>query len=292
MNELDLFKDFLLSEKGVASNTIDAYSQDLNTFFEWLKTRSKNIYSINHNDISNFLMEYKKNGHAVSSISRMLATLKVFYRYLLGEGKIKDDPSFLIQFPKGWNRLPDVLSVAEIKRLLETLPAKAQGFRDRVILELLYASGLRVSELVNLKVGQVDLEVGYLRTIGKGSKERLVPVPPNTAGRIKKYLNDVRPKFLRGTNSEFLFLTRRGKNFTRQGLWKLVKICSKASGLSKKITPHTFRHTFATHLLQGGADLRSVQEMLGHASISTTQIYTHLDKSYLQKIHQKYHPRG
>lgn len=294
MQELEAFKDYLLSEKGVSANTIEAYSQDLKSFFLWMEAKSKSISNLTRRDISDFLMDYKSRGkgHAVSSISRMLATLKIFFRYLLGEGYIREDPSYLIQFPKGWNRLPHVLSIKEIKRLLETPSSKGRGLRDRAILELLYASGLRVSEIVNLKVNQVDLQVGYLRTMGKGSKERLVPIPPITIERIKKYLKDFRPKLIKAVECEFLFVSRLGKKFTRQGLWKLIKSYARRSGLSKEITPHTFRHTFATHLLQGGADLRSVQEMLGHASISTTQIYTHLDKSYLQKIHRQFHPRG
>lgn len=292
MQELEAFKDYLLSEKGVSANTLDAYSQDLKAFFLWMETKSKTLSRLTHHDISDFLMDYKKRGHAVSSVSRILATLKVFFRYMLSEGNLKKDPSYLIQFPKGWNRLPDVLSIEEIKRLLETPSNKGSGLRDRTILELLYASGLRASEIIKLKINQVDLEVGYLRTMGKGSKERIVPIPPVTIERIKKYLKEVRPKLVKVKGCEFLFLTRLGKEFTRQGLWKLIKICARRSGLSKEITPHTFRHTFATHLLQGGADLRSVQEMLGHASISTTQIYTHLDKSYLQKIHKQFHPRG
>jgi len=257
-----------------------------------MKAKSRTIFSITHHDISGFLMEYKKKGHAVSSVSRILATLKIFFRYMVGEGYLKKDPSYLIHFPKGWNRLPDVLTIKEIKSLLETPPKKGLGLRNRTILELLYASGLRASEITKLKVKEVDLQVGYLRTMGKGSKERIVPIPPVTIERIRRYLKEVRPKLVKIKECEFLFLTRLGDGFTRQGLWKLIKTCARRAGLSKKITPHTFRHTFATHLLQGGADLRSVQEMLGHASISTTQIYTHLDKSYLQKIHRQYHPRG
>ena len=291
---LSEFKDYLLSEKGVSANTIDAYNQDLKAFFLWMDAKSKILSKITHRDISDFLMEYKKKGkgHATSSISRMLATLKIFFRYMLSEGHLKKDPAYLIQFPKGWNRLPDVLTVEEIKKLLEIPSKKGSGIRNRTILELLYASGLRVSEVIKLKVNQVDLQVGYLRTMGKGSKERIVPISPVTIERIKRYLKEVRPKLLKAKDCEFLFLTRLGKEFTRQGLWKLIKACARSSGLSKEIHPHTFRHTFATHLLQGGADLRSVQEMLGHASISTTQIYTHLDKSYLQKIHRQFHPRG
>ena len=291
---LSEFKDYLLSEKGVSANTIDAYNQDLKAFFLWMDAKSKILSKITHRDISDFLMEYKKRGkgHATSSISRMLATLKIFFRYMLSEGHLKKDPAYLIQFPKGWNRLPDVLTVEEIKKLLEIPSKKGSGIRNRTILELLYASGLRVSEVIKLKVNQVDLQVGYLRTMGKGSKERIVPISPVTIERIKRYLKEVRPKLLKAKDCEFLFLTRLGKEFTRQGLWKLIKACARSSGLSKEIHPHTFRHTFATHLLQGGADLRSVQEMLGHASISTTQIYTHLDKSYLQKIHRQFHPRG
>ena len=294
MQELETFKDYLLSEKGVSANTIDAYNQDLKAFFLWMDAKSKILSKITHRDISDFLMEYKKKGkgHATSSISRMLATLKIFFRYMLSEGHLKKDPAYLIQFPKGWNRLPEVLTVEEIKKLLEIPSKKGSGIRNRTILELLYASGLRVSEVIKLKVNQVDLQVGYLRTMGKGSKERIVPISPVTIERIKRYLKEVRPKLLKAKDCEFLFLTRLGKEFTRQGLWKLIKACARSSGLSKEIHPHTFRHTFATHLLQGGADLRSVQEMLGHASISTTQIYTHLDKSYLQKIHRQFHPRG
>jgi integrase/recombinase XerD len=292
MQELEAFKDYLLSEKGMSANTIAAYNQDLKSFFQWLKARSKGFSDVTSQDISSFLLDYKKKGHAVSSISRMLATLKIFFRYLVGEGKLKNDPSALIQFPKGWNRLPQILSVEEIKRLLEAPPSRGQGIRDRAILEILYASGLRVSEIVNLKLNQLDLQVGYLRIMGKGGKERIVPIPPITIDRMKQYLNHLRPKLLGARESGFIFLTRRGKEFTRQGLWKFIKTYAKKIGLTKPITPHTFRHTFATHLLQGGADLRAVQEMLGHASISTTQIYTHLDRSFLKNIHKQYHPRG
>jgi integrase/recombinase XerD len=221
-----------------------------------------------------------------------LSSLKAFYRFLVTDGKIETNPARLLSNPKLPRRLPGVLSGEEVGRLLAAPNAlTSRGLRDRAMLELLYASGLRVSELVGLRIGNIDLEAGWVRTIGKGSKERMVPMGAKAQQSIKEYLAHSRPILLKKRSSSHLFVTSRAKPMSRQAFWKIVKRCSRQVGIKKDLSPHSLRHSFATHLLEHGADLRSVQLMLGHSDISTTQIYTHVTRERLKQIHEKYHPR-
>ncbi|MDD5246819.1 MAG: site-specific tyrosine recombinase XerD [Candidatus Omnitrophica bacterium] len=294
MKELiETFLDYLSVERGLSANTIFAYRKDLNLYLDYLS--EKKIGSLSQaprNYITDFMFSQKDKGICANSISRRLAAIKSFYRFLVRERVIKDDPSSLVDSPKLWKRIPEALSVNEVDALLNQPNAREkQGIRDKAILETLYASGMRVSEGVNLKLKDVNLEVGFLRCIGKGNKERVVPLGKKAVSSIKKYLDTVRPGLLKDKESEFLFLSRFGKKISRQSFWKMIKKYSREAGIKKPMKPHILRHSFATHLLERGADLRSVQEMLGHADISTTQIYTHINKDRLKSIHRSFHPR-
>ncbi|MDP2943323.1 MAG: site-specific tyrosine recombinase XerD, partial [Candidatus Omnitrophota bacterium] len=252
----------------------------------------ENPDGIKRQDIQNFLMTLKDSKLNTSSIARNLVAIKVFHRYLTTQRYVKEDVTSVLETPKLWKTLPDVLDLSEVEAILEkpnTL--KKQGLRDRAALELMYATGMRVSELVNLKVNDVHLDVGFARCIGKGQKERIIPVGRKAIEALQKYLTKARPKFLKKGESNALFLTRLGKQMSRQSFWMVIKRYVREARIKKRVTPHTFRHSFATHLLQRGADLRVVQELLGHTSISTTQIYTHIDKERLKQIHRKFHPR-
>jgi integrase/recombinase XerD len=238
-------------------------------------------------------MFYQKDkGLAANSIARRLAAIKVFYRFLVRERILNSDPTSLIDSPKLWKKVPDTLSLNEVDALLsEPNLRNKQGIRDKAILETLYATGMRVSEAVNLKTDNLNLEVGFLRCIGKGNKERVIPLGKKAIISLKRYLGSSRTHFLKKKESEFLFLSRFGRKISRQSFWKLVKKYSKEARIKKPMRPHILRHSFATHLLERGADLRSVQEMLGHSNISTTQIYTHINKDRLKTIHKMFHPR-
>jgi len=294
MQELiESFLNYLSVERGLAKNTIFSYKEDLNFYFGFLKAGAKGSLSeTSKNDIINFMLSQKDKGLAANSIARRLAAIKMFYRFLVRERILKTDPTSLIDSPKLWKKIPDALSFNEVEAILnQPNLRKTQGIRDKAILETLYATGMRVSEAVNLKVNGVNLDIGFLRCIGKGNKERVVPLGKKAIASIKKYLEGSRRKFLKNKESEFLFISRLGKKISRQSFWKLVKRYAKVAGIKKPIRPHILRHSFATHLLERGADLRSVQEMLGHANISTTQIYTHINKDRLKTIHKMYHPR-
>ena len=300
---LDQFLSYLRVERGLAENTIKAYGRDLSKYLKFLEREGISSLEKSHRrEIINYLMGLKKIGQSEArglssaSISRNLVAIKMFHRFLVAEGYTKDDPTANMQSGMtsawAWTRVPDVLTISEVNNLLKKPDRSPAGIRDRAILELLYATGMRVSELTSLKLADLNLEFGYVRCFGKGSKERIVPFGREALLRMKKYLEKVRPALAKGKAASPLFLTRLGKGFTRQGLWKVIKKYARKARLEKKITPHTLRHSFATHLLQGGADLRSVQEMLGHSDISTTQVYTHVDRERLKSIHAKYHPRG
>ena len=283
------YLDFLSVERGLSPNTVSAYQEDLNTYLEFSKG---GILESVRETVGDHLMELKYRGLSPVTIARHLSAIKGFYQFLLNEGKIKSDPTVSMKMPKVWAGLPSCLSVREIAWILAQADLKKYaGIRDRAILELLYAAGLRISELIELRQSNLDFEVGYLRCVGKGKKERIVPVGKEAIKSVKLYLTKSRPHYVKGEDKH-LFVNRLGKGFTRQGLWKIVKKYARKAGIKKEISPHTLRHSFATHLLERGADLRSVQEMLGHANISTTQIYTHVDSSRLKRIHAKYHPRG
>ena len=286
---IEEYLTFLSLERGLSPNTVSAYQQDLDTY---RKVFRKRVLTLRREDIGNHLMNLKHHGLSAKTVARHLSSIKGFYRFLLNEGKIKSNPAVGMKTPKVWYELPSWLSVREVTRILSQPDvSKKAGVRDRAILELLYATGMRISELAELERNNLNLEVGYLRCFGKGSKERIIPVGGEAIRGVRVYLEKARSHYAKGKDKH-LFVNRFGKGFSRQGLWKIVKKYALKSGIKKEISPHTLRHSFATHLLEGGADLRSVQEMLGHASISTTQVYTHVDRARLKKIHAKYHPRG
>ena len=291
---LDLFLDYLTVERGLAVNTRASYSSDLLKFLNYLKDQGINDWSqVRFTEIMAFLSMVQKQGLAPRSRARLLAALRGFFKFMVHDSNLVENPVANLTSPRLQRHLPSVLSVAEMERLL-TQPSQATplGQRDAAMLELLYATGLRVSELVTLTVGRVNVQMGFLIAVGKGSKERIVPMGEAASDAVRSYKRESRPKLLRGRMSDKLFVTNRGTAMTRQGFWKLLRNYGRKAGLQKRLTPHTLRHSFATHLLERGADLRSVQMMLGHADISTTQIYTHVARERLRQVHQKYHPRA
>ena len=288
-----IFIDYLSAERGLAKNTIQAYENDFGKFLKFLKAKGiDSVAGVSREDIRNFMLNCRDKGLAVTSVSRSLVAVKVFFRFLLREKIISKDPGDLIDSPKLWSKLPEVLLTQEVERLLSIPDVRStNGIRDKAILELLYATGARVSEACSLHVPDLNLDVGFLRCIGKGSKERVVPLGQKAILALKRYIAESRLKLLKKKDNDYLFLNRSGNKLSRQSVWKMIVRCARDAKIKKKIKPHTLRHSFATHLLERGADLRSVQEMLGHANISTTQIYTHIDKDRLKMIHQKFHPR-
>ncbi len=290
---IEEFLNFLSVERGLAANTISAYRLDLLKYAKFLsKDGAGDARQIKREQITAFMYKEKEKGISATSIARRLAAIKMFHRYLVRERLAVEDPTDLIETPRLWKRIPDVLSQGEIEQMIKASYGRHwQNIRDHAILELLYATGMRVSELVDLKLESINLEVGYVRCIGKGSKERIVPVGKRAQEAIRKYLDQVRGKLLGSKFSNHLFLSRLGKRLSRQSIWKIIKCYADKANIKKDIKVHTLRHSFATHLLERGADLRSVQEMLGHSDIATTQIYTHVDKERLRMVHKKFHPR-
>ncbi|MDD2679816.1 MAG: site-specific tyrosine recombinase XerD [Candidatus Omnitrophica bacterium] len=294
MKELiDTFLNYLSVERGLSNNTIISYREDLNTYLDFIAKSNIDVLSkISRNNITNFMFAQKDKGIGANSIARRLAAIRMFHRFLTRERILKSDPSTLIESPKLWKRVPETLSLNEVEALIAQPNVRnIQGIRDKAILETLYATGMRVSEAVNLKKDNVNLDIGFLRCIGKGSKERVIPLGKKAIASIQRYLEISRPKLLKGKQAEFLFVSRFGKKISRQSFWKIIKKYAKAARIKKPIKPHILRHSFATHLLERGADLRSVQEMLGHSYISTTQIYTHINKDRLKSVHRQFHPR-
>jgi len=293
-HHVDGYLNFLVVEKGVSLNTLEAYSRDLNRYVDFAgQAGITDIRDISSDTIISFLGDLKGSGLASTSINRSLAAIRGFYKYLLTENVIDENPVEAIELAKGWMHLPDTLNREEMALLLRQPGTKTPlAMRDTAMLELLYATGIRVSELVSLRMGNINWQAGYLVVVGKGSKERIVPIGQTALDCLNRYVGDARRKLAGGRSVNALFLNRSGEGLTRQGFWKIVKKYVRKAGLNKKVYPHTFRHSFATHLLEGGADLRSVQVMLGHADISTTQIYTHVTRERLREIHRKYHPRG
>jgi integrase/recombinase XerD len=291
---IDEFCDALWLEDGLARNTLDSYRRDLVQFRDWLSDRQgKTLLAAGHADLLGFLAHKVKRRAKASTTSRELSTLKRFYRFALRQGKIADDPTLKIDAPKLPRSLPKSLTEEDVEKLLAApRTEEALGLRDKTMLETLYASGLRVSELVTLKVPQVSEDMGVVRVMGKGSKERLVPLGEEALSWIRRYLREARPALLGGRTSDDLFVTTRGAAMTRQAFWYLLKRYAAQAGLGKPISPHTLRHAFATHLLNHGADLRVVQLLLGHSDISTTQIYTHVARERMKQLHAKHHPRG
>lgn len=292
---LDEFCDSLWLEDGLSHNTLESYRRDLLKFADWLlQHRQANILETTHTDIQFFLAHlFTQQKAKASSTSRAISSLKRLFRYLLRQNKISVDPTLQIASPKLPHNLPKTLTEQDVELLLAApIVEEPLGMRDRTMFEVLYASGLRVSELVALKVMQVSLDMGVVRVMGKGSKERLVPLGEEALAWIKRYLIEVRPNLLAGKVSDYLFVTQRGTGMTRQMFWYLIKKHALAGGLHKPLSPHTLRHAFATHLLNHGADLRVVQMLLGHSDISTTQIYTHVARERLKALHARHHPRG
>ncbi len=295
MRELwDRYYNHLLIEKGAAGNTLEAYSRDLKRFVTFLEEKGvSDVHAVGSQHVIDFLVQIKGEGLSANSMNRCLAALRGFYKFLLQEKAVAESPLAHIELAKVWMRLPDTVSKEEMNSILsqpgDQTPA---AIRDSAILELLYATGLRVSELASLTMNSFNWQVGFLVIMGKGSKERVVPVGKTAYDCVRRYVDEARPKLLKSKTTDVLFLNRFGETFTRQGLWKLIIHYAQKAGLQKNVHPHTFRHSFASHLLEGGADLRAVQVMLGHSDISTTQIYTHVSRERLKEIHRKYHPRG
>lgn len=294
MKLLNDFLTYVAVEKGLSRNTVASYFLDLSKFQNFLSSRDEEFVSFSRTDIIDFIESLRGEGYSISSICRFISSIRGLCKYLIIENVIKDDPSENLQTPKRWERLPKSLSISEVRSFLEVnsspKPSAPITIRDYVMFELLYSSGLRVTELVSLKLEDINLEAGFLRVLGKGSKERVVPVNIRAMERIKKYIIQQRPEILKKKRSSYLFVTRRGGPMTRQRFWQIIKTLGRRLGI--EVSPHTMRHSFATHLLEGGADLRSLQKMLGHSDISTTQIYTKVTTDRLKKVFTKYHPRA
>ncbi|TNF54742.1 site-specific tyrosine recombinase XerD [bacterium] len=291
MEELiNRFLHYLTVEKGLSSNTIDAYRNDIRKFQEYLSGSGIKIPGFSKNDVITYLNHLRDSGNQTPTIARNMSTLRGLCTFLLAEGILDEDPLENLGTPKGWKYLPRIMGIEEVFTLLEKPQGKKFSIRDRAMLELIYSSGLRVSEIINLKLGDINFEAGFLTIMGKGSKERVVPVNERAMESVKKYITELRPRLLKKKTSQYVFLAKGGNELTRQRLWQLIKYY--AQGLSSHISPHTLRHCFASHLLDGGADLRALQKMLGHADISTTQIYTKVTPERLKKVHKQFHPRG
>jgi len=288
------FADFLTLEQGASPQTNEAYHRDVARLAEFAAIHGAPApMDVTARLLRDYVYHLKDLGLSPASIRRNVSALRTYFRFLLADGVVVRDPTERLETPKRWRTLPDVLTQAEVDRLLAS-PSLDDPlyFRDRALLELAYGAGLRVSEWISLAVRDVMLEEGLIRIFGKGSKERLVPIGRQAIGATAVYLRELRPRLERGGGKGVVFLNARGEPLTRMGAWKILRRYVERAGIEKHVTPHTLRHSFATHLLEGGADLRAVQEMLGHADISTTQIYTHVDREYLRQVHRQFHPRG
>jgi integrase/recombinase XerD len=291
---LERFQEYLALEDGASPRTLEAYGRDLERLAVWCTTKAVAAPSaLTPALLRDFVYHLKDIGLAPSSIRRSVSATRTYFKFMIGEGQMSSDPSERLETPKKWRTLPEVLSVEEVTRLLSAVSIdEPLVFRDRAMLELAYGAGLRVSEWIELGVQDLMLEESVIRVFGKGSKERLVPIGRSAIGAVGMYLRELRPKLERGEGKGRLFLNARGKPLSRMGAWKILRKYVTIAKIEKHVSPHTLRHSFATHLLEGGADLRAVQEMLGHADISTTQIYTHVDREYLRSVHKQFHPRG
>jgi integrase/recombinase XerD len=288
------FEDYLTFERGLSERTVVAYRRDLARWADAMESQGvEGPAQVEAESIRTWVFGLRDAGLAATSIRRAQSAVRSYFAFLLAEGVLKLDPTERLESPKVTRRLPDFLTREEVERLLGAPdPDRPLHWRDRAILELLYASGVRVSELTGLPLSALDLEDGFVTVFGKGSKERLVPVGGPALRAVRRYLQEVRPRLDHGGGEGRLFLNARGRPLRRESVWSLVRVAARRAGIEKKVSPHTLRHSFATHLVEGGADLAAVQELLGHADISTTQIYTHLDREYLREVHRKYHPRG
>ncbi len=289
---LQVFLDFLSVEKGLSSNTVLSYSRDIQKLHQFFQKEKLSWLKAGEDDLVRFIHHQSRAGLSPRSMARLISSMKSFYRFLVLDGILKKNPAVSLSSPKAWLSLPKFLTVKQVETLLmQPDEASIHGVRDKAMLELLYATGLRASELILLRTNDLNLADGFLLCLGKGGKERLVPVGGSAAKAVRHYLADARPKLLKRP-CEFLFVTQRGGAFTRQGFWKLLKGYAQKAGLDLKISPHILRHSFATHLLERGADLRSVQLMLGHSQITTTQVYTHVSRKRLRRVYDKFHPRA
>jgi integrase/recombinase XerD len=295
---LDRFSNYLLIERSLTKLSASFYIADVRQFFSVLgKGDDIKINNKSSDDIRHYIVTLNSLGLASSSVSRKVSSLKLFFRFLVSEGIISSDPSEDIALPKVKKKLPVVLTINEIVQIINSTQTENQGrtikdYRTWAMLETLYATGVRISELLSMRMSDISLSEGFIRVFGKGSKERIVPLGKLAIKAIKEYLQLARNKILKGRASEYLFLNNRGQKMTRMGFWKILQEYLKKAKITKRVTPHTFRHSFATHLLEGGANLRAVQEMLGHSNIVTTQIYTHIDRKYLKEVYRTFHPRG
>ena len=291
---LQRFTDYIALEQGLSLRTQEAYGRDLDRFAEYADVKGVAApLDITARTLREYVYHLKDLGLSPASIRRNVSALRTYFKFLTGDGVVVRDPSERLETPRRWRELPDVLTVDEVQRLIAA-PTLDDNmvFRDRALLELAYGAGLRVSEWIALGVRDLLLEEGLVRVFGKGSKERLVPIGRSAIGAAAVYLRELRPRLEKGEGKGVLFLNARGRPLTRMGAWKILRGYVERAGITKHVSPHTLRHSFATHLLEGGADLRAVQEMLGHVDIATTQIYTHVDREYLRQVHRSYHPRG
>ena len=291
---LERFGDFLALEQGAAARTTDAYGRDVARFIAYARAKGiREPLGASPRLLRDFVYHLKDIGLAPASIRRNVSAVRTYFRFLIADGHLVSDPSERLDTPRRWLTLPEVLTPAEVQRLLDAVTLdEPLAFRDRAMLELAYGAGLRVSEWISLGVRDVLFEDGLVRVFGKGSKERLVPIGRRAIGAVAVYVRELRPRLEQGAGKGVLFLNARGTPLTRMGAWKMLRKYAVKAHIEKHVSPHTLRHSFATHLLEGGADLRAVQEMLGHADISTTQIYTHVDREYLRTVHKQFHPRG
>ena len=293
---LEQFRDYLALEAGNSGHTVENYMRDIRRLASHAASKgggARGPDAITATHLREFIYELKDLGLAPATIRRQISAIRTYYRFLVAEAHVTRDPSERLESPKQWRTLPAVLSVAEVHRLLAAPNAdEPLAIRDGALLEFAYATGARVSELVGLRLQNILFEEGLARIFGKGAKERIVPVGRRALGAVALYAREIRPRFDKGKGRGVLFLNARGTPLSRVGAWTIVKRAARQAGITKRVTPHTLRHTFATHLLEGGADLRAVQEMLGHADLATTQVYTHVDRDYLRTVHRRFHPRA
>ena len=291
---LQEFREYLQFERGVSPRTLDAYGRDLQRLVDYGgRTGVESVAGITAAKLREFVYDLKDQGLQATSIRRTLSALRTYFGFLVAEGHVTADPTEQVEMPKTWRKLPGVLSREDVERILDAPEIGDRLYwRDKALLEFAYASGVRVSELASLKVRDVDLAEGMATVFGKGSKERMVPIGRSAQRALDIYIRETRPALIRKQGQGVVFVNAQGRPLSRMGIWKILRKHVKRAGVTKRVTPHTLRHCFATHLLEGGADLAAVQEMLGHADISTTQIYTHVDREYLRDIHKRYHPRS
>lgn len=290
---LDDFVYYLTHEKELSKNTLESYKRDIVQFLDFLKEKHvQRIKDTNKTTIITYLLYLQKKGKATSTISRSLASIRSFYQFLLNEKHIDKNPTVNLESPKSEKKLPSILTLKEVELLLSQPTDNDKGIRDKAMLELLYATGIRVSELVALDYSNISLDMGYIKCNGNSGKERIIPIGSMAKKAMEKYIKECRKNLIREENEQALFVNYHGKRLTRQGFWKIIKMYTQKAKINKKITPHTLRHSFATHLLQNGADLKSVQEMLGHSDISTTHVYTLLMENKIKEVYNKTHPRA